>query len=136
MGLVYAGLTLLFLLAALVALIRQPGRFSGLPWTALWFNFGCLAALFLFAALLSVKYDFDDCLYPSRAYPFFTSGRLMLGALVPFLLLFAFGMDCLLKRLGEAAKFLALAALLIFMLASEIATDWRIFPNAYNWFHL
>ncbi len=55
---------------------------------------------------------------------------------MPFLLLFAFGMDCLLKRLGEAAKFLALAALLIFMLASEIATDWRIFPNAYNWFHL
>ena len=83
-----------------------------------------------------MKYDFDGCLYPSRAYPFFTSGRLMLGALVPFLLLFAFGMDCLLRHLGEAAKFLVLAALLIFMLASEIATDWRIFPNAYNWFHL
>ncbi|MGA3266540.1 MAG: DUF2142 domain-containing protein [Verrucomicrobiota bacterium] len=135
-GLVYAGLTLLFLLAALVALIRQPGRFSRLPWIVLWFNFACLAAFFLFAALLSVKYDFDDCLYPSRAHPFFTSGRLMLGALVPFLLLFAFGMDCLLKRLGEAAKFLLLTALLIFMLASEIATDWLIFPNAYNWFHL
>jgi hypothetical protein len=29
-----------------------------------------------------------------------------------------------------------LAALLLFMLASEITIDWQIFPNEYNWFHL
>jgi hypothetical protein len=29
-----------------------------------------------------------------------------------------------------------LAALLLAMLAMEIATDRAIFPNAYNWFHL
>jgi len=56
--------------------------------------------------------------------------------LIPFLILFACGLDQLLKKFSLRAKFLALASLLAFMLASEITIDWNIFPNAYNWFHL
>ena len=104
--------------------------------TALWFGLACLAASLAFFALLSVKYDFQDCFYPSREHPFFTSGRLLLGALVPFLILFAAGLDRALGRFSGTAKFTVLAALLIFMLASEITIDWKIFPNEYNWFHL
>ena len=37
---------------------------------------------------------------------------------------------------GSPVKFFALAALLAFMLASEITIDWPIFPNEYNWFHM
>jgi hypothetical protein len=60
----------------------------------------------------------------------------MLGALIPFLLLLVFGLDRALKRFSNAMKFTVLAALLLFMLASEITIDWQIFPNEYNWFHL
>ncbi len=87
-------------------------------------------------ALLSVMYDFGNCFYPSRAHPYFTSGRLALGALVPFMLLFVFGMDRALGRLGTRAKFLVLAGMILLMLASETATDWPVFSSSYNWFHL
>ena len=60
----------------------------------------------------------------------------MLGALIPFLLLFVFGLDVALKKFGNVAKFSALAGIVLFMLVSEITTDWVIFPNAYNWFHM
>lgn len=103
---------------------------------ALWFSFGCFAAAVAFLGFLSLLYDFQDCFYPSRAHPYFTSGRLMLGALIPFLLLFTFGLDQVLKKFGNATKFAVLSALLGLMLAAEIATDWRIFPNPYNWFHM
>jgi hypothetical protein len=31
---------------------------------------------------------------------------------------------------------LVLAGVILFMLVSEIFIDWRLFPNAYNWFHM
>jgi hypothetical protein len=103
---------------------------------ALWFGFFALAAAAAFLGFLSIFYDFQDCFYPSRAHPYFTSGRLMLGALIPFMLLFVYGLDRVLNGFGSPAKFLALGAMILFMLISEIITDWRIFPNPYNWFHL
>jgi len=130
------GLTLGLLLLALFAQVRRPQIFSATQRTALWLAFACLAAMFAFFALLSVKYDFQDCFYPSREHPFFTSGRLMLGMLVPFLILLAGGLDFALKRFSGTVKFILLAALLAFLLASEVTIDWRIFPNEYNWFHL
>jgi hypothetical protein len=82
-----------------------------------------------------VKYDFQDCFYPSRALPYFVSGRLMLGMLVPFLILFACGLDRLMSQFANATKFLVLIALLAFMLASEYTIDAPVFPSGYNWFH-
>lgn len=111
-------------------------QFAAPQRAALWFGFACLVSAFAFFAVLSVKYDFHDCFYPSSALPFFVSGRLMLGMLIPFLLLFASGLDCALRKFSDAAKFAVLAALLAFMLASEITIDWPIFPNPYNWFHM
>jgi len=95
-----------------------------------------LLAAVAFLGFLSVIYDFHDCTYPSREHPYFTSGRLMLGALVPFLLLFVFGMDRALKKFGVRAKFFGLAAIILFMLIFEIATDWPVFYSEYNWFHM
>jgi hypothetical protein len=135
-NLFYAALTITLLMLAFFALIRRPQIFSTPQRTALWFGFACFAAMFAFFALLSVKYDFQDCFYPSREHPFFVSGRLMLGMLVPFLILLAAGLDYVLRKFSLPAKFLLLGALLCFMLASEIVTDWKIFPNEYNWFHL
>jgi hypothetical protein len=103
---------------------------------ALWFAFTGVMSALIFFGFLSVIYDFQDCFYPSREHPYFTSGRLMLGALIPFLLLFVFGLDCLLKKISLPAKFTILGALILFMLVSEIITDRPIFSNAYNWYHM
>lgn len=120
----------------LAALLRPSPPFTAPQRTALWLGLACLAASLAFFALLSVKYDFQDCFYPSRAQPFFVSGRLMLGLLVPFLILFACGLDRLLAGCRERVKFLVLAALLAFLLGSEITVAWPVFASEYNWFHL
>ena len=129
----YQVLTLVLLVFALVAVWKCP---KGDCRAALVFAFACLAAAAVFFALLSVKSDFQDCFYPSRAHPFFTSGRLFLGGLIPILILLASGLDFALQRFSRKMKFIVLAALPLFMLAGEIATDWRVFPCEYNWFHL
>jgi hypothetical protein len=92
----------------------------------------------LFLAFLSLIYDFHDCLNPSRAKPFFIAGRDMLGALVPFSLLFMLGFDRLLRRLTSnvAAKYIALAAFILYMVIAEMVTNYPVFFDAYNWFHL
>jgi hypothetical protein len=60
----------------------------------------------------------------------------MLGMLIPFLLLFACGLDRLMCRFQSSTKFAVLLALLAFMLVSEITIDSPVFANPYNWFHL
>jgi len=134
--LIYVLTTLVLLLFALNILLRRPNLFSAPQRTALRLAFASFAALLIFFAWLSVRYDFQDCFYPSREHPFFVSGRLLLGALIPFLILFACGLDQLLKKISERSKFFVLGALLVFMLATEIGTDWNIFSSQYNWFHL
>jgi Predicted membrane protein (DUF2142) len=128
-------LTLCLLALVLAALLRRRTPFTTPQRTALWFGLACLAASLAFFAWLSVKYDFQDCFYPSRAHPFFVSGRLMLGLLVPFLILFACGLDRLTANFSARAKFLLLAALLVFLQISELTADWPVFASEYNWFH-
>ena len=119
----------------LAALLWRHSGFSVPQRTAVAFGLACFVASLAFFALLSVKYDFNDCFYPSREKPFFVSGRLMLGMLVPFLILCAAGLDRLMKNFQSATKFILLFLLLVFLLASEIAMDGPVFGSAYNWFH-
>jgi hypothetical protein len=132
----YTILSLGFIGIALAALRPRFAAAAQPQREALWIGFWSFAGLVALFAFLSISYDFHDCPYPSRDHPYFTSGRLMLGALIPFLLLFVFGMDRALKKSGDRAKFLALAGLVLFMVVSEIATDWPVFFSQYNWFHL
>jgi hypothetical protein len=134
--LVYIILTLGASAAALGAWLRQPSPFTAAQRAALGFAFVCLVASFVFYAFLSVKYDFHDCVYPSRAQPFLTSGRLMLGMLIPFLVWIACGLDRLTARFSNAGKWGVLLALVVFMVAGEFATDWPAFASEYNWYHL
>jgi hypothetical protein len=122
-----------------VAVIGLVPRFSAATAPqreALWLDFWSCVAAVAFLGFLSIIYDFHDCFYPSREHPYFTSGRLMLGALVPFMLLFVFGLDRVLKKFDPPAKFFLLAAIILFMLAAEIITDWPVFSSQYNWFHM
>ena len=132
----YAILSAGLLALALVALLQRPAVTTTPQWRALAFAFGCFAAIVAFFFWLSIIYDFQDCFYPSRAHPYFTSGRLLLGALIPFLLLFVFGLDRALTRFSNTAKFSMLTGIILFMLISEITIDWPMFANPYNWFHM
>ena len=132
---VYVVLTLGALAVTLAAWLRRPPPFTPPQQTALGLGFLCIAAALAFFALLSVKYDFQDCFYPSRAQPYFVSGRLMLGLLIPFLFLFTCGLDRLMVHFQSSTKFLVLFALLAFMLASEFTIDNPVFASDYNWFH-
>jgi Predicted membrane protein (DUF2142) len=118
-----------------VALLWPRSGFTTQQKTALSLGFACFFAMLMFFALLSVKYDFQDCFYPSREKPFFVSGRLMLGILIPFLILFCAGLDRLMKNFQATTKFFVLFVLLGFLLVSEISTDWPVFASGYNWFH-
>ncbi len=133
---VYVILTFVLTGVALTNLLLKSKSAPASQRDALWFGFSCFVAAIAFSGFLSIIYDFHDCFYPSSAHPYFTSGRLMLGALIPFLLLFVFGLDRALKKFGNPTKFLVLALMILFMLISEIATDWPVFSSQYNWFHM
>jgi Predicted membrane protein (DUF2142) len=134
--LVYVMASVILLVVALLNLLPHSKTTTATQRQALWFGLWCFVAAVAFLGFFSIIYDFHDCFYPSREYPYFASGRLMLGALIPFLLLFVYGLDCTLKKFGDATKFSVLAMILLFMLATEITIDWQIFQNPYNWFHM
>ena len=136
-NMVYVLGSLGFVAVALAVLVaRIGGTTTGLQRQALWLALAGCGAAVAFLAFLSIIYDFHDCANPSREHPYFTSGRLLLGALVPFLLLLVVGMDRALGRFGNPAKYLALAGMISFMLISEIAVDWPVFASQYNWFRM
>jgi hypothetical protein len=133
---VYTVLTIILLAAVLPAVFPQSSSVTSVQRRALELGLICFVAALGFFALLSIRYDFHDCPYPSRQYPYFTSGRLLLGALIPFLLLIAYGLDRVVSRFGNVAKWVTLGVMIFTMLVVEMATDWPVFSDPYNWFHL
>jgi len=94
-----------------------------------------------FLALLSIQFDFGNCINPSRAHPYFTSGRLLSGALIPFALFYVYGISYLFHlfspRLQQAAVRLAvLGVIVVFVTVSEIITNCMVFASDHNWFHI
>ena len=135
-GIIYALLSIGFVLLALANVCLAPAGVTSLQRQTLWFGFGCLIASVVFWGGQSIIYDFTNCPNPTPQYPYFSTGRYLMGAVIPFLLLFVRGLDRALNRFGDAAKFSALAAMILFMLAGEIATDWPAFSNEFNWYHI
>src|SRR5438552_4148382 len=89
-----------------------------------------------FLALLSIQFDFGNCINPSRAHPYFTSGRLLSGALIPFALFYVYGISWILRRINSALPILVLGILLLFVITSEIKINRAAFESEHNWFHL
>jgi hypothetical protein len=134
---IYIGSSIGFVGVAIGALLLRSTVLTGSQRQSLWFSFGCFAASVAFLGFLSIIYDFGDCARPSRELPYFTSGRMILGALIPFLLLFVYGLDHALSRIkNHWLKPLTLAGIILFMLISEIAINRTVFFSQYNWFHM
>jgi hypothetical protein len=134
---VYVILTLSVLLFALLNLLMRWKSATEFQCRALWLGFFCLAAGAAFLMYLSIIYDFGICPDPSREHPYFAEGRLILGAMVPGLLLYLSGLNYLLQDLkNQWVKSAVLGVIILFMLVSEIVTDWTVFLSQYNWYHL
>ncbi|MGA2965767.1 MAG: DUF2142 domain-containing protein [Terriglobales bacterium] len=104
---------------------------------ALWLALSAFIAAVGYLALLSIVFDYGKCFYPSRANPYFVSGRLLAGALIPFFLIYLYGLEWAAKRLKcEALLWWILAAMVVLMAGSQIALDRVAFSSPWNWFHL
>jgi uncharacterized membrane protein YozB (DUF420 family) len=93
-------------------------------------------SLVAFLVLLSVSFDFGRCPYPSREHPYFTSGRLLDAAAVPFFLVFVYAID----RFGgwtkrEWLRWTALAAIVLILVVSQSQVNAPAFSSRYNFFH-
>jgi hypothetical protein len=86
----YAVSSLVLLAAAVVGLLKH-GALSEFQQHAIGVAVLMFAGAVAFLALLSIQFDFGSCVNPSRAHPYFTSGRLLSGAVIPFALLYVYG---------------------------------------------
>jgi hypothetical protein len=93
---------------------------------------------FLFVAALirmSVAFDFGPCFSPSRKEPYFMAGRLILGGLVPFWIMYVRAIDALFGwRRCKYLRWLALAFLVELMIVPEIIVTLDMFASRYNWY--
>jgi Predicted membrane protein (DUF2142) len=124
----------IFLAAATLGL-RKRAAFSVFQRQAIGVAILMFTAGVGFLALLSIQFDFGSCVNPSRAHPYFTSGRLLSGALIPFGLAYVYGISYLFRRLIPAATLIVLAAILVFVTSSEILINCVVFASEHNWFH-
>jgi len=99
-------------------------------------SFLVVGASVLLLAVLSMLYDFNDCLYPSREKPYFVSGRLISCVLLPFLLIYINGLERIFRRLGNCVVLLAIVVIAIGITLSELCLTADVFASPYNWFGL
>jgi Predicted membrane protein (DUF2142) len=140
----YAVSSLLLLAAAAVGL-RKHTELSGFQRQAIASAILIFVAGIVFLALLSIQFDFGNCINPSREHPYFTSGRLLSGALIPFALSYVYGISSLCQLatsrfrqtrwIGTASPLVVLGAIVVFSQASEILITRPVFASEHNWFH-
>jgi hypothetical protein len=112
-----------------------------LPWRRLCrFILVCTPILFiLYLFVISIRFDFGVCYYPSRNFPFMCSGRLILGALVPFLIIYIKGIECLSSKIRNNIAALSIILLIgISITYLEITETYNagVFSSPLNFFHL
>ena len=134
---IYVITSFCFIGLAMGALFSQREAATRSQRQALWLGLWNCAAAVAFIGFISIIYDFHYSLAPSRDFPYFIAGRMVLGVLIPFLMLYLYGLDYLLKSVkSNWVRPLVLLGMILFMLTSEIVTDWTVFPSQYNWFHM
>jgi hypothetical protein len=130
----YSVSSMILLISSAVATWKRRSRGHGIVGGAVWASvLLSLAAL----ALLSVWFEYGTSFYPSQKEPYFTSGRLIAGALIPFLVLYIDGIAFLVERFSRVTGplvFVGLTSLL--MTVSEVALTREVFQSPFNWFHL
>jgi hypothetical protein len=140
----YAISSLVFIAGAILGLRKQFGL-SAFQRQAITVAILIVVAGVAFLGLLSIQFDFGSCVNPSRLHPYFTSGRLLSGAIIPFALTYVYGISCLCHLatsrfrqthwIETASTLVVLGAIVVFSQASEIFITHPVFASEHNWFH-
>ena len=140
----FAVSSLVFIAAAILGLRKQFGL-STFQRQAIAVAILTVAAGICFLGLLSIQFDFGSCVNPSRSHPYFASGRLLSGAMIPFALSYVYGISCLCRLatsrfrqsrwVDTASPLIVLGAIAVFSQVSEIAITHPVFASEHNWFH-
>jgi hypothetical protein len=113
---------------------RGLGRFEGLG------NYVSLYVVLtsvLFLAAISLPFDFHQCFYPSRAFPYFVSGRIISGTILPFVLIYSIGLEYLWRPIRKCVHpIFPLLAICVFILCVEISIRSVVFHSHFNFFSL
>ncbi|HEX4639369.1 MAG TPA: DUF2142 domain-containing protein [Chthoniobacterales bacterium] len=131
----YAIVTALVIFIAVVLLLRRQARGED-PQFVLWLALLSFLSIVALLVILSLRFDFGQCPYPSREHPYFTSGRLLNAAAIPFFLLFVYVIDRIadwLKR--DWLRWVLLGATIVIVLVSQLQTNAPAFASRYNFFH-
>lgn len=133
----YVASSILFAFVFVVAFVRKRQGLAflekvvGLQWLFLCASSG------LFLAVISLLFDFHDCAYPSRAYPYFVSGRIISGVMLPFAIIYVSGLELATGVFRRWVSPLAvLACLMLAITTSEISVRSVVFSSPYNFFAL
>ncbi len=127
----YVGSTAVLACVGAVAMLRAPRSAAGIACVA-----SPVLSVLLLAAL-SMAFDFGISRYPSSASPYFTSGRLVAGSLVPFLVLYAAGIEGLFPPRARAiGAWTVLGITAAIAVVSEAVLTAGVFGNPWNAFHL
>jgi hypothetical protein len=91
----------------------------------------------LFLATISLPFDFHRCFYPSHELPYFVSGRIICGTLLPFALIYLSGFEYLWRPVRSYVHpVIPLAVFLIFVTCSEMFIRRDVFHSAFNFLSL
>jgi len=120
-----------------ISLFSRHGKLSRRQREDLWLALLSFTVLVLFIILLSIGFDFGLCVYPSNEHPYFTSGRLLSAAAVPFFLFYSRALDCLFSRIPRMwLRIILFAGIVLFIVVSQAVVNWPAFASSYNFFHL
>jgi hypothetical protein len=126
-----------FLTASILGLVFDKAQRDSSYRLALSAGLFVLVLSVAFLAVMSMRYDFGLCLYPSPEKPYFISGRLISGVILPFLLLYIDGLYRILSKLRfERCLLIIVAVIVAAVTISEITLSWPVFVSPYNWFHV
>jgi hypothetical protein len=99
--------------------------------------FACIAAYVAVLVCLSIRFDFSHYIWHQSSISSFTSGRLIAGAFVPFLCLYAQGIQALCALVSRRISPLVIIGILgVFIMIAEIAIKIVVFKSAYNFYHI
>jgi hypothetical protein len=117
--------------------VRRRGALPDVQRWACFQSLFLVASSILFMAAISLPFDYHDFFYPSRVHPYFVSGRIISGALLPFVLMYASGLELVTNRFRKYVPPVAvLACLMLFITISEIRVRSAVFSSPYNFFAL
>jgi hypothetical protein len=122
---------------AVISLFPRLTKLTDFQRESLWLAFSSFAVLVLFVAILSMAFDFGLCVYPSREHPYFTSGRMLIAAAVPFFLLYCHALDWALSWSPRIwLRIILVAGIVLFITVSQLAINRPALSSGYNFFHL